>query len=509
MDPTSPAPPEPVLRTEPPPSPVRPAGGRGWGWGLYALVALLTLAHLAALGPGPGSGVGDDFAQYVLHARNLVEGRPYADTGYLFNPLDPWFSPRTYPPGLPLLLAPVYAMAGLDFRAMKVLVALSLGGVLLLLALRARRDLGPAAAYAVVLLVGLHPYLWRFRENVLPDIPFTFFCLLALVPIARAGAKDAEWRERAAWAAAALPAIALAVATRTIGVVLVPTLLAVLLLRTRRPGRALAACTVAAAGLLAVRLLAFPPGDGYLRQIGDLVAVYGPSLLVPGVDRLDRMGYAFSSLWSGGPFPVVAYATVAATALLALAGIAPRLRHPGAAEVFFMVYLLAVFLWPAASARYLVPVLPLYVLYAAAGAERLARSPAGRGFVALAALTVAASYAGRYAEVGLRAPGGIGTSVEVRDLYRHVRERTPPDATFMAALPRALTLFTGRAAASSGRGVEDRYLLAFADSARIDFLVVRSELDRARGVVERNPVRFIRVYSNGGYDLFRIVHEQR
>jgi len=503
------APPGPVRSPEPPGAPGRRAAGRNGGRGLYVVVALLTLVHLAALGPGPGSGLGDDFAQYVLHARNLVEGRPYADTGYLFNPLDPWFSPRTYPPGFPLLLAPIYAGLGVDFRAMKVLVALSIGGVLLLLALRARRDLGPAAAYAAVLLVGLHPYLWRFREHVLPDLPFTFFCLLALVPIARAGAKEAGWRERAAWAAASLPAIALAVATRTIGVVLVPTLLTVLLLRTRRPGRALVGCAAAAAALLAVRLLAFPPGDGYLRQVGDLVAVYGPSLLVPGADRLGRMAFALSNLWSGGQFPGAGYAAAAATGFLVLAGLSPRLRHPGAAEVFFVGYLAAVFLWPGVNVRYLVPVLPLYVFYAAAGAERSARRPAGRSLVALAALIVAVSYAGRYAAAGLGSPGGIGTSAEVRDLYRHVRERTPADAKFMAELPRALTLFTGRAAASSGRGAEDVLLLAFADSAGIDFLVARAEHDRARGVVERHPSRFVTVYSNGVYDLFRIVREPR
>ncbi|MFN8583375.1 MAG: hypothetical protein U0163_20660 [Gemmatimonadaceae bacterium] len=27
-----------------------------------------------------------DYAQYFLHARALLEGRPYAETGYIFHP---------------------------------------------------------------------------------------------------------------------------------------------------------------------------------------------------------------------------------------------------------------------------------------------------------------------------------------------------------------------------------------------------------------------------------------
>src|SRR5262245_14683241 len=59
---------------------------------------------------------GDDFALYIAHARNLVEGTSYTDTKFVYNPANAWYSPRAYPPGFPILLAPVYALQGLDLH---------------------------------------------------------------------------------------------------------------------------------------------------------------------------------------------------------------------------------------------------------------------------------------------------------------------------------------------------------------------------------------------------------
>ena len=49
----------------------------------------------------------DDAAMNILHARNIAEGRPYADTGYIFNPEYARLGPSSYLPGFPLLIAPI------------------------------------------------------------------------------------------------------------------------------------------------------------------------------------------------------------------------------------------------------------------------------------------------------------------------------------------------------------------------------------------------------------------
>ena len=62
----------------------------------------------------------DDYALYVHHAQNIAEGRPYADTGHVYNRDVTDYSPSAYPPVFPLLLAPVYRACGLNLHAMKV-----------------------------------------------------------------------------------------------------------------------------------------------------------------------------------------------------------------------------------------------------------------------------------------------------------------------------------------------------------------------------------------------------
>src|SRR5438270_5449999 len=66
-----------------------------------------------------GHIIGDDFAMYILHAKNLAEGKPYGMTGYLYNPANPDLGPPVYPPVTPLLLTPVYYFAGMSLRWMK------------------------------------------------------------------------------------------------------------------------------------------------------------------------------------------------------------------------------------------------------------------------------------------------------------------------------------------------------------------------------------------------------
>lgn len=55
---------------------------------------------------------GDDWAQYLKQALNIVNGLPYYSSGYIFNPLSLEYAPPQYPPGYSLLLAPVVYFTG-------------------------------------------------------------------------------------------------------------------------------------------------------------------------------------------------------------------------------------------------------------------------------------------------------------------------------------------------------------------------------------------------------------
>src|SRR6266480_5741334 len=154
-------------------------------WRIAVLVGLFYLATIRA-----GHDWGDEFALYIQHARNIAAHIPYSETGYIYNPHNPAIGPRAYPPGFPLLLAPVVKVFGLDFRPMKVLVVVCFVGALLLMPRVFRRDLPKPYLIALILVMGLNPYFLDFKDDVLSDIPFLCFTLLSLYAFQRAAEPD-------------------------------------------------------------------------------------------------------------------------------------------------------------------------------------------------------------------------------------------------------------------------------------------------------------------------------
>ena len=168
---------------------------------------------------------GDDWAQYVLHARNIATGHPYADTGYVFNPDRPNVGPPSYPPGLPLLLAPIVAVFGINILAFKVVcfacILLALPFAYHLLA----TSVGKSAAFIAILLFALHPAVWGFGQSILSEPPFLLFSAMALWW----GARPIE-REGTSFLAIGAGAVLglllyCSVISRSIGIALLPALL--------------------------------------------------------------------------------------------------------------------------------------------------------------------------------------------------------------------------------------------------------------------------------------------
>ena len=69
----------------------------------------------------------------------------------------------------------------LDLHAMKTLMVLFFVGGLALASQLMRPALGPLEQAAIVLIVGLNPYFWDFKDAILSDFPFMFFAFAALL----------------------------------------------------------------------------------------------------------------------------------------------------------------------------------------------------------------------------------------------------------------------------------------------------------------------------------------
>ena len=77
---------------------------------------LLILVPLLFLSIPNAHDWGDDFAQYLMQGRNLVEGRAQTDNGLIFDSGSGQFAVQAYPVGFPLLIAPIIATYGLQIK---------------------------------------------------------------------------------------------------------------------------------------------------------------------------------------------------------------------------------------------------------------------------------------------------------------------------------------------------------------------------------------------------------
>ncbi len=476
--------------------------GKANGWVLGTIVLIGSL-HLLAL--RPGHEWGDDFSLYVAHARNLAEGRDYADTGYIYNPHSPSLSPRTYPPVFPLLLVPVYLAFGMNLTAMKVFVILLFLAFLWVFSLILRRRLPLPYTLACLVLVGLNPAVWQLKDRLLSEMPFLLFAYLALFLMEKT--REAEEGKRRAWAWAVLAGLTayLAFGTRTVGVVLVPALLARAVLLRRRPGLAgLLILGTFAVGVAVEKSLLAVDGS-YLDQL-----VFDPALFA-------RVG--FSLVRALELFLDNGYsAALRGVLFLCLVGVAVPAywqavrRRPTVYEPFAAFSCLLLVFWPCAewNQRFLLPVLPLFALYVCEGVQLLASrfGRCGRLVAAALALAVTASCAACHTRLEAGPPAQGIHSPDAVALFDFVKTQTRPDDVFVIAKPRAFALFTGRPAAAPHAPPSDEHLWRYLQQIHATHLVVGEDFGRSRAVlqtlVDANPARVEQVYRNGAFTVYRL-----
>jgi hypothetical protein len=477
-------------------------------WTLGLLV-LLGGIHLATL--REGQEWGDDFSLYVAHARNISEGRPYDDTGYIYNLFYPNLSPRTYPPIFPLLLVPVYRLYGADLEVMKVFLVLLFIALLGVLALVYHKRLPLSLSLACLAFFALNPYVWQHKDRLLSEIPFMLFAYLTLLLAEKALAAEAL-RSRLLWGLLAGLTAYLAFGTRTVGIVLIPSVLGCELLRRRRLGLASlsTAAVFAAAVMVQKALLAF---DGsYLDQVTlNLAGLAANGLsLVKGIGLLVNNGY--------GRIPNILL--FAALLSLAGAGFGARLyKGPTVYELFIAFNCFLLVLWTpfdTAVFRYLMPILPLWFLYIGEGLCLLGSTSYRRVSVAAApvlALAVVLSYANWFSlmEAG---PIRYGvTAPEAVALFDWVKQQTDPRDVFLFQKPRALALYTGRRALahhpednpqSLSRTLQKYGVTHVVVCHSSPFPVFQKSGRLVETLITEEPASFDKLYENQAFRVYRL-----
>ena len=120
---------------------------------------------------------------YIIQAKNLVQGLPLSETGYIYNPAFARNGPATYPMGYPLLLSPVYAIWGCNmavFSMFQSILALLFG---LTFFAFVKKHFSWITSIAIVVILVYNPWFLYFKRELMSDIPFAILVLLFLMAL--------------------------------------------------------------------------------------------------------------------------------------------------------------------------------------------------------------------------------------------------------------------------------------------------------------------------------------
>jgi len=448
--------------------------------------------------------VQDDFAAYVMHAANLVEGRPYSAIHYVPNTQAPWVSPvNGYPPVYPLLLAPVYWRLGMNLRAMKTVTVGTFVIFLAAFALWVKPLVSSGPRVVVVGLVGLSPAFWSYRDLISSEFPYLMFSFLALLAIGRGSSVGRGWQQAGWVLTAGLPLYA-CYGTRTIGISLCGALVAAELLRWRKPTHLFLLVLGVAAGLITLQSVLLTSPTGYAA----VAHFSGRSMLENAASYAKSLSHAWENGFSNA-------AQVGLTVVLSgFAGLAfwKRIRG-GALEAFYLVIYVGILLaWGAQiGIRGLIPVLPIYLTYVVLGIAETVKHwqvQRARALVAIVAVCVALTYLGGLRQRPWQATMANVNDASAQELFAFLRGRTEPSDLLLFSKPRSIALFSGRATASLGTQEAESDSARFLRENEVRFVIQTSwnPPSYAR-LLSEDGEQFAEVFRNRDFQVFRVRSE--
>ncbi|MBL8962355.1 MAG: hypothetical protein JNJ98_21010 [Gemmatimonadetes bacterium] len=477
---------------------------RTWEWALALMPFLaLVLVHWNDL-PSRQAG---DYAQYLLHAKALAEGRPYDATGYIYTPYAALISPRVQPPGWPLILTPVVSVFGLGLLVPKILVTVA--GLLMLAFVMRRmsRDDDPTLLALAIGGSGLALETTYATNSPLSDLPFC--AMLWGIVLLADSPRALTWGRTALIAALTV----YAVATRIAGVAVFPALL---LLAWRRPRDRRVLLALVAAFVVAGVVGIFVVGPDKVPFMSQMfrspevmwgrITAFGDKYRLP---FFEATMYPFPWDLANDGYHLLAMAMVPFGALAFL-------KRYGQSFLGCLVatYALMILLAPVADARYLWPFWPVLLYWVVAGLRSLvSRLPRVAPHATRLALVLGmVVLAGGFTR-GVRTPSpdGLLTDPDVRALFSWVRDH-PEKASLrlMFVRARVLTLATGVPAMGVFQA-PDSVIVSELRRTRITHVVVgdartgHAGAAALKAAVTAMPSVFTREYANASFVVYRVV----
>ncbi len=498
------------------------------------IVLVTAIGVIAMINHFSGVDWGDDFALYMRQAKAVTTGsigdvlhdNRFAVDNSGWNT----FSPYSYPWGWPLLVAPFYAVFGLNYEVFKVLEVLALCTFLAAFFAIVRRRGGVIPATLLVLVIGLSPSYLGATDTVLSDLPYLGFVGLTLWWIDRCRLKG-QFGEN--WRLVVLGLLlAYTYSVRREGIVLVAAVVAahlsILARQRKRVGVSglnwrKAALPYAVLGVVVVLLrIAFPtalmpdtPGAG-VQNVSARVEYYTDVVAEHvGLKDLGGVMQLFGS-------PSLADNAMTLIVVLAGLGVVLRLkshfREDIAIAVFFCCSAGLMLVSPYQESRYFFTITPflLYFAYQAlpslVGAARLKNPAVLRVAVLLPALGLGGLLLLNARDVKRSTTYHLDyhytvhgpESPDARQMFSVVEDRTGEDDVILFFRARAMTLYTDRLAIQGSNLDQllprsDWYVMA--KGSTYSQALLNDQEAAARGLVKE--------WENGSWVLWRVAPHQR
>lgn len=450
---------------------------------------------------------GDDFAQYLIEAKNISENAPLNTTGFVENP-DYILGPNCYPPGFPLIIAlTTSSVFGLNVLMS---VFLLLTGYLTFVLLNKWFHFPPALVLSLIIVY--NPLCLNFKNEILSDLPFVFFTLLFFVFYLS--------DNKAIWILIVCGLIlAFAVNTRYVGWVLFLALIGEILFKT------------------AVRYFKNHKKDySYLKQqafiLGSFfvfhlifyflfpvnVKYYDNPKVISFFERISVnanynyavLKYFFSCFEEGFLNYVVSYGIVftSLTGML-LFIFKPDSRKPEILILFFVGYIVSVLIhqYSDTGFRLLLPVIPIILFFAAyALFILLVMIPYKQYIVFSLGLLVLFCYKQNSARILLSSneiPGPY--SPEAIETFNFIKKNTSPESSILFAKPRALTYFTGRKTYVNSEGSEFNKIEKEISNIKPDYVLISNEItdDSTKIFIAKSALDYQLTFENQKFKLVK------
>ena len=411
--------------------------------GLAAAFILFLLGFFVKeLTPGVHSDA-TDWAMYVMHARNIVTHHPYTETGYVIQPESTTeVGGDAYPSGFPLILAPFYAAEGFDVHLFKVLNACFLALSLWPAYLFAKRTLSAVSALLIAISLGFSTLFMANFDGIGSDAPYEFISLFVLLFLLRIYDKKLNEQQPWLWGVLAGFSMAAAYLIRPFGVAFLIAVAGVEILGKRRISAFLIACGVVFVPTVLLNNYFFHSDGGYRNQF-----TLSPAAIVHhAIDYFGFFSYAFANPVS----KLYRYAMWAAALVPAVLAVYKRLRAGlGLTELYVFTLLGVEFVYWATNARYLLPIMPIYLVYLFEGVQIIAQRFPQRFASPFKAVAAAALLFAPAANALLVRPDPNDTLVAAPafdQLCSVIRSQTDKKALVIFWNPRVLALSTGHPA---------------------------------------------------------------